>query len=66
MVQIQFLEIPITPHATEFDDVYDVKLCVRNIVLNNWNLSQLITCKWTAFARHLRSQGRYDQLSFEN
>ena len=59
IVQNLFLEIPVTPRASDFDDGYDVKLWVRNVVLNNWNwkISQLITCKWTVFACHLRSQG---------
>jgi len=62
VVQNQFLEIPVIPHAAEFDDGYDVKLWVRNIVLSNWNwkISHLIKCKWTVFARNLRSQDRYD------
>jgi len=68
VVQNQFVEIPVIPHATEFDDDYDVKLWVRSIVLNKWNwkISQLIKSKWTVFAHHLCSQGRYDQLLFEH
>jgi len=38
VVQNQFLEIPVIPHDTEFDDGYDVKLWVRNVVPNNWKL----------------------------
>lgn len=68
MVQNEFLEIPVIPHATEFDDGYDVKLWLRSMVPNNWNwkISQQIKYKLAVFALHLCSQGRYDHLLFEH